>query len=144
MREECRELVETLRLANSWQFAPGFVKAMLGAADIIEQLAEKCDQLEWERNAEPAAGWISVKDRMPTYEECGDFVLVVVNGKLGSNTYEDAICLCWLTEDGDEWTEYGTGNDLTGMVSHWVPLPDPPEQEPEWKQKMMQTFLGGR
>ena len=36
-----RELCETLRLANSWQFAPKFVNAMLDAADAIEQLVKE-------------------------------------------------------------------------------------------------------
>lgn len=33
-----KELCETLWLANSWQFAPKFVNAMLEAADAIERL----------------------------------------------------------------------------------------------------------
>ena len=38
-----KEICETLRLANSWQFAPGYVEAMLKAADAIEQLVKERD-----------------------------------------------------------------------------------------------------
>lgn len=40
-----KEICETLRLANSWQFAPGYVEAMLKAADAIEQLVKMARQL---------------------------------------------------------------------------------------------------
>ena len=38
-----KEICETLRLANSWQFAQGYVEAMLKAADVIEQLVKERD-----------------------------------------------------------------------------------------------------
>ncbi len=58
--------------------------------------------------------WISVEDRLP---EHGRNYLVSVNG--------------WVTYRG--WYRHGYGWELipgnikTNKVTHWVPLPDPPE-----------------
>lgn len=65
--------------------------------------------------------WVSVKDRLPG-ESRGALVY--------SNAYHD--CLCGVAVwDGDSWR--GCGRVLYG-VSHWMPLPDPPEPKPTTKE----------
>lgn len=68
--------------------------------------------------------WISVKDRLPEYDEA---VLVVVSGKPHKNiTLEDAIELAEYAEDGwilEMWPEW-----MKAKVSYWMPMPEPPEE----------------
>ena len=69
--------------------------------------------------------WISVKDRLP---EIDGNVLVIVNGRPHKNvTLESAYELAefspafgWIMEMWPEWE--------TPDVTHWMPLPEPPEE----------------
>jgi hypothetical protein len=87
------------------------------------------DALGWVLTAEPS-GWISVNDRMP---EDGQEVMVCVNYDDGSDPYvmvdrwamnrEDPLGMGGPTvETGFEWD-----NNDHHDVSHWIPLPQPPE-----------------
>ena len=70
--------------------------------------------------------WISVKDRLP--EDFGE-VLVIVSGKPHENiTLDGAYEIAeydpvegWILEMWPEW--------CSGVVTHWMPLPEPPEEE---------------
>lgn len=70
--------------------------------------------------------WISVKDRLP--EDMGE-VLVIVSGKPHENiTLDGAYEIAeydpvegWILEMWPEWR--------SGVVTHWMPLPEPPEEE---------------
>ena len=70
--------------------------------------------------------WISVKDRLPDY--MGE-VLVIVSGKPHENiTLDGAYEIAeydpvegWILEMWPEW--------CSGVVTHWMPLPEPPEEE---------------
>ena len=69
--------------------------------------------------------WIPVDERMPDYD---DLVLVIASGKPKENiTLDEAVELATLYSDGwclemcPEWTG--------ATVTHWMPLPEPPEAE---------------
>ena len=70
--------------------------------------------------------WISVKDRLPDY--MGE-VLVIVSGKPHENiTLDGAYEIAeydpvegWILEMWPEWE--------SAVVTHWMPFPDPPEEE---------------
>ena len=70
--------------------------------------------------------WISVKDRLPDY--MGE-VLVIVSGKPHENiTLDGAYEIAeydpvegWILEMWPEW--------CSGVVTHWMPLPEPPEED---------------
>lgn len=67
--------------------------------------------------------WISVKDRLPNHH---DMVLVWMEGKDCPDYVSMAF---WAKTEGWGWTK-GDGNkanDLWGTVTHWMPLPEPPE-----------------
>jgi hypothetical protein len=68
--------------------------------------------------------WISAKERLPKSE---DLVLVIANGKPTKNTtlYEAYELATYYEGEGwclDMWPTW-EGADVT----HWMPLPDPPE-----------------
>ena len=75
-----------------------------------------------------AGKWISVKDRLPDY--MGE-VLVIVSGKPHENiTLDGAYEIAeydpvegWILEMWPEW--------CSGVVTHWMPFPEPPEEEPK-------------
>ena len=70
--------------------------------------------------------WISVKDRLP---DCMGEVLVIVSGKPHENiTLDGAYEIAeydpvegWILEMWPEW--------CSGVVTHWMPLPEPPEED---------------
>ena len=70
--------------------------------------------------------WISVKDRLP---DCMGEVLVIVSGKPHENiTLDGAYEIAeydpvegWILEMWPEWR--------SGVVTHWMPLPEPPKGE---------------
>ena len=67
-------------------------------------------------------GWISVKDRLP---EEGTHVLVYGKPKIGEVPY-----IVDQIYEGD-WMLWGVWNNVSRgyIVSHWMPLPAPPEAE---------------
>jgi len=64
--------------------------------------------------------WISVKDRLPEKADWrGDLVLVYTEeGYIHTGLYEGELA--------DEWPY--KFND-SGYITHWMPLPEPPEKE---------------
>lgn len=55
--------------------------------------------------------WISVRDRLP--EENGDYLVALDDGYIGVTWYS-------ADEGFDLWAD-------AGEVTHWMPLPEPPE-----------------
>ena len=71
------------------------------------------------------SGWISVKDRLPDND---DFVLVIVSGKAGNITLDNAIELAqismdegWIFEMWPEWED--------PKVTYWTPISEPPKED---------------
>lgn len=60
--------------------------------------------------------WISAKDRLP--ETIDDVIVCNESGKVYSAWYSDADNL---------WRYAFTAEIVTHKVTHWMPLPDPPE-----------------
>lgn len=72
--------------------------------------------------------WISVKERLPDDEKDGETVLAVVSGKPHENI---TLCHALMTAGyfpGEGWVvnEYPEWENPT--VTHWMPLPEPPEE----------------
>lgn len=85
------------------------------AADAIEELMRRCEQLQYM----PPPAWIPVTERLP---KRGKNVLVA--NKRGKQWDIDK---AWLSC-------YGSGFDRCGKrslyhVTHWMPLPQPPKEE---------------
>lgn len=69
--------------------------------------------------------WIPVAERLPGND---DFVLVIVSGKAGNITLDNAAELAsfsmdegWILEMWPEWED--------PKVTYWMPLPEPPKEE---------------
>ena len=69
--------------------------------------------------------WIPVEERLPGKDENGmnESVLVCVDGDCVGEAY-----MSEYSESG--WTWVGEdGIDVEGIVTHWMPLPEPPKAE---------------
>lgn len=61
-------------------------------------------------------GWVSVEERLP---EMHDEVLVYLSGY-------DEVLIAWLYLDG-RWRSC-TDEKLLNKITHWMPLPEPPQE----------------
>ena len=59
--------------------------------------------------------WISVKDRLPEDDEMKLITLWDCNSMRMAYYYEQELWIC-------------NGVDVTGFVTHWMPLPEPPKE----------------
>jgi len=77
--------------------------------------------------------WISVKDKLPEYTahaSCFEFVAVLASD--GESVFEA------LYEDGS-WEIYGV---KTNKITHWMPMPDPPNYPRTIKLRKCNHFPG--
>lgn len=137
------ELIKGLRICESGDkcdFCPKWLDKQNGglnactsalskdAADAIEELQKQRD--EWESHAALAEsfaqGWISVAERLPEYMDN----VLVTDGMFSGMGWRD-----WYDYHGtkpreDYWIAPSTNvNELN--ITHWMPLPQPPESEDE-------------
>lgn len=78
--------------------------------------------------------WISVKDRLP--EPYTD-VLVIAHGWKNRSIYIGRLgkvesqksWLTGLTNKASDWTIWGFSYLVEPVVTHWMPLPEPPKEE---------------
>lgn len=77
----------------------------------------------------PAPQWISVEDRLPG--ENGEYIVTACDeGEPYDGTiWNDTVVVC-AEYCGGCWTWYenGTEYSLDGIVTHWMPMPEPPEE----------------
>lgn len=78
----------------------------------------------------PPNEWVSVEERLP--EGNGEYIVTACDEgcPAGEGIWYDTVVVfaeyydgCWTWNDG---TEY----DLTDIVTHWMPLPAPPDRRP--------------
>lgn len=119
--------------------------------DVMEKMVElltnspQLDVLDWTTGWEEAANyliahgvtvqeWISVNDRLPDDEQ---EVLVIAHGwdgrlvYVGSHKRVEAqkSWLTGITNKSSEWSLWGWSYLKEPMVTHWMPLPEPPKGE---------------
>ena len=104
--------------------------------------------------------WILPEMKLP---ESGDLVLVTVSGHFGGMIFQDALELAvydpvvgWIVDGYPEWEEpevkawmhlpeaYGNDVEQSGIFEAEGVNATKEAVYPEWKRKLMQTFLGSR
>ena len=96
------------------------------AASEIERLTDRCARYAEEIAVlQERTRWIPVEERLPDHHE-HDYVLVCVTGKTEKIDYRNAVTMVFL--DGEHFIDPEVDCILDG-VTHWMPLPEPPEVE---------------
>ena len=122
----CDELVKRLRNAAQWS-DKGLVitpSICLEAAEAIEELSKENENLGKDLTSavemlkkKRKPKWIPVTERLP---ENGEYVLCFCRANI----------VCVLRRDkGGDWYENPTHVYMSGFVTHWMPLPEPPKEE---------------
>ena len=107
-------LIDADALKKSWSMADKCEDCTQDARHCrYEQDFTRMDICEMLDEAPTVTGWISVEDRLP---EPGYYVLMCLR---------DVFTTIGL-HTGQEWVEKGTGQTIP--VTHWMPLPEPPEE----------------
>lgn len=78
--------------------------------------------------------WISVEERLP---EPNTDVLLIANGWKARSVYIGRLrrveptksWLTGITSKGSDWTIWGFSYIVEPIVTHWLPLPEPPKEE---------------
>lgn len=102
---------------------------MREAADAIEELSLVCrtQKAAFDAYIGKTPKWISVEEKLPDKAD-GDWVIGVVNGKIGNVTYIDSVAM--VTFDPCEKVWFLDEDPFVSVkVAHWMPLPEPPEEE---------------
>ena len=90
----------------------------------VDEQRPACGEYEpAKEDAAPANdnGWISVEDRYPDSDA---WVLVSAHGAVN--------CMAWDMRFGGwvDWTHPQAPNVLKQYITHWRPIPEPPEEKP--------------
>lgn len=96
-----------------------------------EECPRKCDWMDMlEEDAVSVPQWISVEDRLP--DVAGMYIVTACDEwcSHGEGIWYDTVVVvaeysggCW------NWNDNGTDYDIDDLVTHWMPLPEPPKGE---------------
>ena len=96
------------------------------AAELIEKLTDRCARYAEEiAVTQERTRWLPVTERLPEATG-GDYVLACVTWKDTHIDYHNAVVMAFVSEDGLVDVEMDCVLD---GVTHWMPLPAPPEVE---------------
>lgn len=74
--------------------------------------------------------WISVKDRLPDSD--GIYIVTACDEGCSAGEgiwYDTVVVTAEYYKGGWTWFDGGTEYDLDGIVTHWMPMPEPPEED---------------
>ena len=74
--------------------------------------------------------WISVDDRLPDKDGCYIVTACDEGCSCGDGIWYDTVVIEAEHYKGEwSWNENGTEYDITDLVTHWMPMPNPPKVE---------------
>ena len=90
------------------------------AADVVEQ----------EQESKLLNGWISVQDRLP--EEDENYIVTACDEGCSAGEgiwYSTVVVVAEYYKGSWTWYDGGREYSLEGIVTHWMPMPQPPKGE---------------
>ena len=102
-------------------------------AEIAESIKRVTDHLI--ENGVTIQQWISVEEQLPPPARCKQYLVYVRSGGGPYGDYEYNVDFAWW---GEYWNRDGHGYDWNCIccdwdgdvtITHWMPLPEPPEVE---------------
>ena len=133
------ELAE--EFANKYVTDPGYILSKAGflagyqaaqdqLADASKVMPDTCEHILDMGKMVDVNGWISVKDRLPEKKDIGDIFLVW-------NAYERDVSTV-------RWQPYGFDDVNDMYISHWMPLPEIPEDKGKAHWQELREFWKAR
>ena len=102
---------------------------------VAEAIAEKADR-EYNPTLTPPNEWVSVKERLP--DKHGEYIVCACDEgePIDERIWGDTVVICADYYDGTfTWYEGNTEYDISDIVTHWMPMPAPPDNEQKWRNK---------
>ena len=90
------------------------------AADVVGQ----------EQESNPLNGWISVQDRLPEKDE--NYIVTACDEGCSAGEgiwYSTVVVVAEYYKGSWTWYDGGSEYSLEGIVTHWMPMPEPPKGE---------------
>ena len=82
------------------------------------------------KNGVTVQEWISVNDRLPDKDGCYIVTACDEGCSCGEGIWYDTVVIEAEHYKGEwSWNENGTEYDITDLVTHWQPMPQPPKGE---------------
>ena len=99
-----------------------------GKGDPAEEVG--LDALAMAISALEKTKWISVEDRLPDKDGCYIVTACDEGCSCGDGIWYDTVVIEAEHYKGEwSWNENGTEYDITDLVTHWMPMPQPPKGE---------------
>lgn len=73
-------------------------------------------------------GWIKIEDRLP--DNVGEYIVYAQDENSSANEgiwWENVVIVAEYAFGEWTWRENSNDFDITDIVTHWMPLPEPPE-----------------
>lgn len=118
--EELRNSAPSRRLMHT---AADVIETLINYEALYQELTDQAQKLA-RRLLTQFPAWIPVTDRLP---EDHDWVLVWHTGYKTPKKALFHVAECFEFDGGGAWYLDGYSS-LEGTVTHWMPLPDPPEE----------------
>lgn len=129
-----KQLIQALRKVHDAHFTPGVHShSIYGVAAIrLEALLAENERLKAGKDKNVPTKWVSVAERLP--DKSWNYLAVACDEGAPA---DERIWGCRVVVVADysrlhntwTWDENGTEYDLTGLVTHWMPIPEPPSTE---------------
>lgn len=120
-------IILTKAEAIRWLMETKLGGAMLGD----KQVVAVCDMAIAAIREQEERRWIPVTERLP--EENGCYIVVACDEGCSAGEgiwYDTVVVEAEYYNCSWSWDENGTEYDLTDIVTHWMPLPEPPKEGP--------------
>lgn len=111
------------------EYVPSGVWA--GVAKLLTALEMEISALRarQEQESKPLNEWISVKDRLP--EEDDNYIVTACDEGCSAGEgiwYSTVVVVAEYYKGSWTWYDGGREYSLEGIVTHWMPMPEPPEE----------------
>lgn len=115
---DCTDRERLIELIGSTKYGNGSLIGKNFQLGFIEKIADHLlsNGVTFVPDTNVGNMWISVEDRLPT--EPMEYIVMIKGGANATTLLFDGVL--WFSEDPEEWRTYYT-------VTHWMPLPEPPE-----------------
>ena len=111
--------------AIEWLEETKFGGKMLGDKKVIEV----CNMAIAALREQEERRWIPVTERLP--EESGSYIVTACDEHCAAGEgiwYDTVVVVAEYYKGGWSWDDGGCEYDLSGLVTHWMPLPEPPKE----------------